>query len=113
MVALLLAAGVPLISREALTRTFPIVPIAVLVGAVVGALIVGRHPRHPIGWLFCIGQAGAAGGLAAQTLGSAVLADAGGPAAQGGRWARRVGSLLGRSEQPRLGKECRSWCDWS
>ena len=94
-VALLLAAGVPLISGEALTRTFPIVPVAVLIGAVVGALIVGRHPRHPIGWLFCIGQAGAAIGLAAQTLGSAVTVHDLGPPVAVGQWAWWVGSLLG------------------
>ena len=68
---LLLAAGVPLLSRDALDETFPIIPLAVLVGAVVGALIVDRHPRHRIGWLLCIGQAGAAVGLAAQTLDTA------------------------------------------
>ena len=94
-VALLLAAGVPLISGEALTRTFPIVPVAVLIGAVVGALIVGRHPRHPIGWLFCIGQAGAAIGLAAQTLGSAVTVHDLGPPVAVGQWAWWVGNLLG------------------
>jgi hypothetical protein len=65
---LLVAAGVPLLSREALDDTFPIIPLAALVGAVVGALIVGRHPRHRIGWLLCVGQAGVAVGLAAQTL---------------------------------------------
>ena len=64
--ALLVAAGVPLLSRDALDETFPIIPLAVLVGAVVGALIVGRHPRHRIGWLLCLGQAGAAVGRAAR-----------------------------------------------
>ena len=34
---------------------------------------VARHPRHRIGWLLCLGQAGAAVGLAAQTLGTAAL----------------------------------------
>lgn len=66
--ALLVVAGIPLLSREALDRTFPIIPLAVLVGAVVGALIIARHPRHGIGWLLCVGQAGAAVGLPAQTL---------------------------------------------
>src|SRR3712207_7974214 len=88
-------AGVPLISREALTRTFPIVPVAVVVGAVVGALIVARHPRHRIGWLFCVGQAGAAIGLVAQTLGSAVREHGLGPPARLGEWAWWVGGLLG------------------
>ncbi len=94
-VVLLVVAGVPLISREALTRTFPIVPVAVVVGAVVGALIVARHPRHRIGWLFCIGQAGAAIGLAAQTLGSAVREHGVGSSPRVGEWAWWVGGLLG------------------
>ena len=67
---LLVAAGVPLLSRDALDETFPIIPLAVLVGAVVGALIIDRHPRHRIGWLLCVGQAGSAVGLVAQTLGA-------------------------------------------
>ncbi len=71
--AALVAAGVPLPSREALEHTWPIVPLAVLVGAVVGALVVGRHPHHRVGWLFCVGQAGASLGLAAQALERAVL----------------------------------------
>jgi hypothetical protein len=29
------------------------VVIALAASGVVGALIVGRHPRHPIGWMFC------------------------------------------------------------
>src|SRR5438045_8735504 len=29
------------------------VVIALTASAVVGALIVSRHPRHPIGWMFC------------------------------------------------------------
>src|SRR3712207_6881080 len=86
-------AGVPLISREALTRTFPIVPVAVVVGAVVGALIVARHPRHRIGWLFCVGQAGAAIGLAGQTLGSAGREHGVGSAAWVGEWGWGVGGL--------------------
>ena len=31
-------------------------PLAAVVGVLVGALIVSRHPRHRIGWLFCLGQ---------------------------------------------------------
>jgi signal transduction histidine kinase len=87
--ALLVGAGVPLLSRAALDRTFPIIPLAAVIGAAVGALIVARHPRHRIGWLLCLGQAGAAVGLAAQTL------DAGaGRAIPVASW---VGSLLGAS----------------
>ena len=45
--------------------TFPIITLATLAAAVVGALIVSRHPRHPVGWLFCVGNAVAELGLAA------------------------------------------------
>jgi signal transduction histidine kinase len=72
-VSFLAAAGVPLFSADALDQAFPIITIAVVVGAVIGAVIVQRHPRHRIGWLFCIGQAGSAVGLAAQALARAVL----------------------------------------
>ena len=70
---LMLAAGIPLFSSEALQEAFPIIPLALVIGAVIGALIIGRHPRHRIGWLFCVGQAGAAVGLAAQAIATGVL----------------------------------------
>lgn len=44
---------------------FPIITVATLAAAVVGALIVSRHPAHPVGWLFCVGNAVAELGLAA------------------------------------------------
>ena len=40
--------------------------VSLLWGAVVGALIVGRQPRHPIGWLFIIVGLSYAAGLVAQ-----------------------------------------------
>ena len=66
--AFLITAGVPLLSVKALDQAFPVITLAIVLGAVVGAAIVQRHPRHRIGWLFCLGQAGAAVGLAAQAL---------------------------------------------
>ncbi len=38
---------------------FPVlIPMVVLAGAwpVIGALIVARHPEHPVGWLLCVGS---------------------------------------------------------
>ena len=93
--ALLAAVGVPLFSAEAVERTFPVLPAATLVGAVVGGLIVSRHPTHPIGWLFCFGQAGAAFGLAAQMLGSAVLVHGLDAPARVGHLAAWVGNIFG------------------
>ena len=40
---LIVVGGIPLLSRDALDQTFPIIPLAVLVGAVVGALIIDRQ----------------------------------------------------------------------
>ena len=71
--AVLVASDVPLISAAALDQAYPIVPIALVVGAVVGALIVQRHPAHRIGWLLCAGQAGSAFGLAVQSVAFGVL----------------------------------------
>ncbi len=70
---LLVASGVPLLSREANDQAFPVITVALVIGAVVGAMIVQRHPGHRIGWLFCFGQAGAAIGLAGQTLAGGVM----------------------------------------
>ena len=95
--ALLIAAGVRLLSAESLDQAFPIIPMALVIGAVVGALIIGRHPRHRIGWLFCLGQAGAALGLAAQALATGVLRhDMPLPVAVG-EWAAWVSRVFGAS----------------
>jgi hypothetical protein len=91
---LLLAAGVPLLSAAAVEVGFPGIPLATVVGALVGAVILSRHPRHRIGWLFCLGQLGAAIGLTARAAGDAALAG-GLPFPQAGRYAEWTGDLLG------------------
>src|SRR4051812_5428152 len=90
---LLAAAGVPLWSAEAVGNGFPGIPLATVVGALVGAVILSRHPRHPVGWLFCLGQLGVAMGLAARAAGDLALARDRFP--QAGRLAEWVGDLLG------------------
>jgi signal transduction histidine kinase len=95
--ALLLTAGIPLLSVEALAQAFPLVPLGIAVGAVVGAAIVRRHPRHRVGWLLCIGQAGAAVGLLGQTLGAAVLRHGLGLPSAVAQRALWIGHLLGAS----------------
>lgn len=47
--------------------TFPIITVATLAAAVVGAVIVGRHPANPVGWLFCVTNCIAELGLAAES----------------------------------------------
>src|SRR3954453_12985104 len=45
----------PLLSHEVFyEHGSPIVPLATLGAAVMGALIVSRYPRHPIGWLLVV-----------------------------------------------------------
>jgi signal transduction histidine kinase len=91
---LLRAGGVPLLSADAVANGFPGVPIATVVGALVGAVILSRRPRHRIGWLFCVGQLGVAAGLAARAAGDAALAGDVPLGQLAGLW-EVVGNLLG------------------
>jgi hypothetical protein len=45
--------------------TFPIITFGTLAAALVGAFVVSRHPRNPVGWLFCATNCVAELGLAA------------------------------------------------
>src|SRR4051812_41269442 len=48
----------PLLSRqEWLEHGWPVVPLATLGAAVMGALIVTRYPRHLVGWLLVVAGA--------------------------------------------------------
>ncbi len=92
--ALLRAGGVPLLSATAVGNGFPGITVATVVGALVGAVILSRRPRHPIGWLFCLGQLGVAAGLAARAAGDAALAGELGFPEAGRTW-EWIGDLLG------------------
>ena len=72
-VVLLARAGGPLLTAETFSGGFPLVTAGTVAGSAVGALIVSRYPRHPIGWLFSIGGLGTAVGLAAGTYASPAL----------------------------------------
>ena len=61
---LLWARGVPLLSALAVDDAFPVVTVAMVVCASMGALIVSRFPRHRIGWLLLL-QVGVGVGLVA------------------------------------------------
>jgi signal transduction histidine kinase len=72
-VVLLARDGGPLLTRDNFSDGFPLITVGAVAGAAVGALIVSRYPRHPIGWLFSIGALGTAVGLAAGTYASRAL----------------------------------------
>jgi hypothetical protein len=61
---LLRARGVPLFSAAAVDEAFPVVPVAMVICAGMGAAIVTRLPRHRIGWLLLL-QVGTGVGLVA------------------------------------------------
>ncbi len=49
----------------------PLVYVGVLAFSIVGALIVSRHPRHLVGWIFCV--SGLVDGVSAVTVAYAEL----------------------------------------
>jgi hypothetical protein len=75
-------AGLYLASDLALLRLagvledgFPFVPLSVVLGAVLGALILSRYPDNRVGWLLSIGQAGTGLGFATSAYAYRVLAE--------------------------------------
>jgi signal transduction histidine kinase len=70
---LLASGGMSLWGAEALDHGFPLLTLSAATGALVGGLILSRHPRHRIGWLFTVGLLGTAAGQAAEAYGWAVL----------------------------------------
>ncbi|MHA3836051.1 hypothetical protein ACXR8F_10070 [Terrabacter sp. AAH1] len=60
-------------TSEALTAGFPLIDLGAVGGAIVGALILSRQPRHPIGWLFVLGQLATQFGVTAHAYGVAAL----------------------------------------
>jgi signal transduction histidine kinase len=66
-----------LFSARSVADGFPIVPIGVWLGGVLGALILVRHPRHLIGWLLAVSAAGGALGFAANAYAYRALATPG------------------------------------
>ena len=73
---------------------WPLTPLANLGCALMGALIVSRHPKHPLGWLLCAASLLSVT-LAAEAYGVWVL-DGGGPGPESwGHVALWAGPLLG------------------
>ena len=72
-VATLVLSSEAVLSTTHIADAFPLVTLACVVGAGMGALVVARHPRHRIGWLLVLGMFGTALGLATQGYGRAAL----------------------------------------
>jgi signal transduction histidine kinase len=75
--ALLAYPDLYLFSAQSISEGFPIIPIGVWLGGVLGALILVRHPRHLIGWLLAASAAGGAVGFAANAYAYRALATPG------------------------------------
>ena len=73
--------------------TFPIITVAALAAALVGAVVVTRHPGNPVGWLFCVVNCVAELGLAGETY--AELSGVGDDPLPGAGWAAFVQTLTG------------------
>jgi hypothetical protein len=85
----------PLLSRRVLLDGWPVVTLATVVGTHLGAVILSRRPRHPVGWILCLGQAATSVGLLAAAVGArAAAADPVRPA-DAGHLATWTGALLG------------------
>ena len=84
------------------------VVIALAASGLVGALIVSRHPRHPIGWMFCL--TGLSFGTAAFAQSYAIVAltaqHRGLPAGELMAWLGFWISMPGTAEQKRRHDEC-------
>ncbi len=93
--ALVMAAH-ELFSRETVgVHGWPLVNIAALGSAVIGAVIVGSHPRHPIGWLLNLIGLTTSVSLAAESYGAWVLQYDGPGTTQYGQLGGWVAALLG------------------
>jgi hypothetical protein len=66
-----IASHTPLRSDDLGLNSFPIITVGAALGALIGAVLVSRHPGNRVGWLFCAGQLGTAIGLAADAFGTA------------------------------------------
>jgi signal transduction histidine kinase len=86
-----------LLSAASITEGFPIIPLGVVLSAVVGALVLTRHPRHRIGWLLSIAAAGVAAGFVASGCAYWLLAMRDPDAVAAGHAAAWVAQVFGAS----------------
>ena len=86
-----------LFSAASVAEGFPVIPLGVLLSAVLGALILGRHPRHRIGWLLSLAAVGGGLGFATSAYAYRVLVAPGSDQAMLGHWAAWVSQFFNAS----------------
>jgi signal transduction histidine kinase len=86
-----------LFSPASFAEGFPVIPLGVLLTALLGALILGRHPRHRIGWLLSVAAAGTSLNFAASAYGYRALTSPGSGQVALGQWAVWVSQFFGAS----------------
>jgi len=86
-----------LLSAASIDEGFPTIPLGVVLSAIVGALVLTRHPRHRVGWLLSIGAAGVAVGFVASGCAYWLLAMRDPDAVAAGHVAAWVAQVFGAS----------------
>ncbi|PRY48988.1 hypothetical protein LY71_10770 [Geodermatophilus tzadiensis] len=92
--SVLLASFQPLTSVGSLVEGWPFIPVATVVGACLGALVVQRRPGHPVGWLLSTGQCLTAVGMVTTAYGARAAALGPDRPADLGHLSQWVGTLL-------------------
>jgi hypothetical protein len=83
---LVLADQRSLLSRRTFENGWPIVCVASVIGALFGALIVARYPRHRIGWLLVVGPLATSVGMLADAFAGHILTGHGWGSRTFGHW---------------------------
>ena len=83
-----------LLSRRTIENGWPIISVACVIGALFGALIVARYPRHRIGWLLAVGQLATAVGILADAFAGHILTGHGWGSRALGHWAEWFSSFV-------------------
>ena len=91
---LILADQRSLLSRRTIENGWPIISVACVIGALFGALIVARYPRHRIGWLLAVGQLATAVGILADAFAGHILTGHGWGSRALGHWAEWFSSFV-------------------
>jgi hypothetical protein len=86
-----------LFSAASVAEGFPIIPLGVLLTALLGALILARHPHHRIGWLLSVAAAGASLNFTTSAYGYRAFTSAETDHLATGQWAVWISQFFGAS----------------